>query len=277
MQSRIFVAFLLTFVLAQEEPETKELFGSRRKINLVNNVLHSTVRKILRPYRNKIPRTFTKNTRVYHGNQTFCHFSSNSIKSSADDSMIFVFKNVYCTRVSFLLQCTARREHEIPKKASGLQNFCIACRTQEKDLGALHLHQTWKEPFILPTQSLFPLNQQFNSLPIQRPFPFPIHLIHFQPQELDLHPTHLILIPSLFLLTHPIPTQFLSQLTQYPFQMTQYPSLPTLPSLNPQALFPPRLPPAPSPSTRPWPLTSASPLSWPPSLQPSTTDRLPTS
>ena len=108
MQSRIFLALLLTFVLAQEEPETKELFGSRRKINLVNNVLHSTVRKILRPYRNKIPRTFTKNTRVYHGNQTFCHFSSNSIKSSADDSMIFVFKNVYCTRVSFLLQCTAK-------------------------------------------------------------------------------------------------------------------------------------------------------------------------
>merc|ERR1712117_15233 len=67
MQSSVLVAFLLTFVLAQEEPETKELFGSRRKINLVNNVLHSTVRKILRPYRNKIPRTFTKNTRVYHG------------------------------------------------------------------------------------------------------------------------------------------------------------------------------------------------------------------
>merc|ERR1711970_154619 len=67
MQSHILVALLLTFVLAQEEPETKELFGSRRKINLVNNVLHSTVRKILRPYRNKIPRTFTKNTRVYHG------------------------------------------------------------------------------------------------------------------------------------------------------------------------------------------------------------------
>merc|ERR1712212_589662 len=70
MQSCIFVALLLTFVLAQEEPETKELFGSRRKINLVNNVLHSTVRKILRPYRNKIPRTFTKHTRVYHGHGT---------------------------------------------------------------------------------------------------------------------------------------------------------------------------------------------------------------
>merc|ERR1711935_605262 len=67
MQSRILVALFLTFVLAQEEPETKELLGSRRKINLVNNVLHGTVRKILRPYRNKIPRTFTKNTRVYHG------------------------------------------------------------------------------------------------------------------------------------------------------------------------------------------------------------------
>merc|ERR1712072_1178310 len=67
MQSHILVALFLTFVLAQEEPETKELLGSRRKINLVNNVLHSTVRKILRPYRNKIPRTFTKNTRVYHG------------------------------------------------------------------------------------------------------------------------------------------------------------------------------------------------------------------
>jgi len=67
MQSRILFALLLTFVLAEEKPETKELFGSRRKINLVNNVLHSTVRKILRPYRNKIPRTFTKNTRVYHG------------------------------------------------------------------------------------------------------------------------------------------------------------------------------------------------------------------
>merc|ERR1711874_41948 len=67
MQSRILVALFLTFVLAQEEPETKELLGSRRKINLVNNVLHSTVRKILRPYRNKIPRTFTKHTRVYHG------------------------------------------------------------------------------------------------------------------------------------------------------------------------------------------------------------------
>merc|ERR1712066_843010 len=67
MQSSVLVAFLLTFVLAQEEPETKELLGSRRKINLVNNVLHSTVRKILRPYRNKIPRTFTKHTRVYHG------------------------------------------------------------------------------------------------------------------------------------------------------------------------------------------------------------------
>merc|ERR1712010_144910 len=68
MQSCILiVALFLTFVLAQEEPETKELLVSRRKINLVNNVLHSTVRKILRPYRNKIPRTFTKNTRVYHG------------------------------------------------------------------------------------------------------------------------------------------------------------------------------------------------------------------
>merc|ERR1711935_787095 len=67
MQSRILVALFLTFVLAQEEPETKELLGSRRKINLVNNILHGTVRKILRPYRNKIPRTFTKNTRVYHG------------------------------------------------------------------------------------------------------------------------------------------------------------------------------------------------------------------
>merc|ERR1712001_512143 len=67
MQSCIIVALFLTFVLAQEEPETKELLVSRRKINLVNNVLHSTVRKILRPYRNKIPRTFTKNTRVYHG------------------------------------------------------------------------------------------------------------------------------------------------------------------------------------------------------------------
>merc|ERR1712083_873372 len=67
MQSCIFVALLLTFVLAQEELETKELLGSRRKINLLNNVLHSTVRKILRPYRNKIPRTFTKNTRVHHG------------------------------------------------------------------------------------------------------------------------------------------------------------------------------------------------------------------
>merc|ERR1711981_383141 len=67
MQSRILVALFLTFVLAQEEPETKELLGSRRKINLLNNVLHSTVRKILRPYRNKIPRTFTKNTRVHHG------------------------------------------------------------------------------------------------------------------------------------------------------------------------------------------------------------------
>jgi len=67
MQSCILIALFLTFVLAQEEPETKELLVSRRKINLVNNVLHSTVRKILRPYRNKIPRTFTKNTRVYHG------------------------------------------------------------------------------------------------------------------------------------------------------------------------------------------------------------------
>ena len=147
----------------------------------------------------------------------------------------------------FYFNALQGKDIKAQKRASGLQNFCIACRTQEKDLGALHLHQTWKEPFILPTQSLFPLNQQFNSLPIQRPFPFPIHLIHFQPQELDLHPTHLILIPSLFLLTHPILTQFLSQLTQYPFQMTQYPSLPTPPSLNPQALFPPRSPPAPSP------------------------------
>merc|ERR1712080_162069 len=61
MQSSIFVAFLLTlaFVLAHEEPETKELLVFRRKINLVNNVLHGTVRKILRPYKNKIPRTFT--------------------------------------------------------------------------------------------------------------------------------------------------------------------------------------------------------------------------
>merc|ERR1712072_887309 len=67
MQSHILVALFLTFVLAQEEPETKELLGSRRKINLVNNVLHSTVRKIPRPYRNKIPRTFTKNTRVHRG------------------------------------------------------------------------------------------------------------------------------------------------------------------------------------------------------------------
>merc|ERR1712001_257119 len=66
MQSCILIALFLTFVLAQEEPETKELLVSRRKINLVNNVLHSTVRKILRPYKNKIPRTFTKNTRVYH-------------------------------------------------------------------------------------------------------------------------------------------------------------------------------------------------------------------
>ena len=81
MQSRILVALFLTFVLAQEEPETKELLGSRRKINLVNNVLHSTVRKILRPYRNKIPRTFTKHTRVYHGhgNQTFSHYNYNFI------------------------------------------------------------------------------------------------------------------------------------------------------------------------------------------------------
>jgi len=67
MQSCILVTLLLTFALAQDEPETKELLGSRRKINLLNNVLHSTVRKILRPYRNKIPRTFTKNTRVHHG------------------------------------------------------------------------------------------------------------------------------------------------------------------------------------------------------------------
>merc|ERR1712066_93355 len=67
MQSSVLVAFLLTFVLAHEEPETKELLVFRRKINLVNNVLHGTVRKILRPYKNKIPRTFTKNTRVYHG------------------------------------------------------------------------------------------------------------------------------------------------------------------------------------------------------------------
>jgi len=67
MQSCILIALFLTFVLAQQEPETKELLVSRRKINLVNNVLHSTVRKILRPYHNKIPRTFTKNTRVYHG------------------------------------------------------------------------------------------------------------------------------------------------------------------------------------------------------------------
>jgi len=78
MQSCIFVALLLTFVLAQEEPETKELFGSRRKINLVNNVLHSTVRKILRPYRNKIPRTFTKNTRVYHGRTSHGSSASSS-------------------------------------------------------------------------------------------------------------------------------------------------------------------------------------------------------
>merc|ERR1712200_335764 len=66
MQSSVLVAFLLTFVLAHEEPETKELLVFRRKINLVNNVLHGTVRKILRPYKNKIPRTFTKNTRVHH-------------------------------------------------------------------------------------------------------------------------------------------------------------------------------------------------------------------
>merc|ERR1712088_773113 len=66
MQSCILVTLLLTFALAQDEPETKELLGSRRKINLLNNVLHSTARKILRPYRNKIPRTFTKNTRVHH-------------------------------------------------------------------------------------------------------------------------------------------------------------------------------------------------------------------
>merc|ERR1739836_367322 len=59
MQSSVLVAFLLTFVLAHEEPETKELLVFRRKINLVNNVLHGTVRKILRPYKNKIPRTFT--------------------------------------------------------------------------------------------------------------------------------------------------------------------------------------------------------------------------
>ena len=76
MQSCILVTLLLTFALAQNEPETKELLGSRRKINLLNNVLHSTVRKILRPYRNKIPRTFTKNTRVHHGNQTFNRFTS---------------------------------------------------------------------------------------------------------------------------------------------------------------------------------------------------------
>ena len=76
MQSCILVTLLLTFALAQDEPETKELLGSRRKINLLNNVLHSTVRKILRPYRNKIPRTFTKNTRVHHGNQTFNRFIS---------------------------------------------------------------------------------------------------------------------------------------------------------------------------------------------------------
>merc|ERR1712066_53316 len=67
MQSSIVLVFLLTFVLAHEEPETKELLVFRRKINLVNNVLHGTVRKILRPYKNKIPRTFTKNRRVYHG------------------------------------------------------------------------------------------------------------------------------------------------------------------------------------------------------------------
>merc|ERR1712088_317243 len=67
MQSSVLVALVLTFVLAHEEPETKELLVFRSKINLVNNVLHGTVRKILRPYKNKIPRTFTKNTRVYHG------------------------------------------------------------------------------------------------------------------------------------------------------------------------------------------------------------------
>merc|ERR1711874_873071 len=84
MQSRILVALFLTFVLAQEEPETKELLGSRRKINLVNNVLHSTVRKILRPYRNKIPRTFTKHTRVYHGHGRGSGTSLGSTTTSSD-------------------------------------------------------------------------------------------------------------------------------------------------------------------------------------------------
>ena len=119
------------------------------------------------------------------------------------------------TRVCFLRQCPAMtNERESPKKANNM--FWIAWHSQQR---------IWN----LSWHHFIRLLQQFNYLNIQRSFPFPIHRTHFRPQELDLHPTHHILTLSLFLLTQPIPTQFLSLLTQYPFQITQYPSLPPPP------------------------------------------------
>merc|ERR1712001_309777 len=91
MQSCILVTLLLTFALAQDEPETKELLGSRRKINLLNNVLHSTVRRILRPYRNKIPRTFTKNTRGHHGGVVPSQTPTGSL--TLDETLAAAFDN----------------------------------------------------------------------------------------------------------------------------------------------------------------------------------------
>ena len=140
MQSLCFLLVCaLCFVLAQEEPETKELFGSRRKINLVNNVLHSTVRKILRPYRNKIPRTFTKNTRVYHGNLTFSHITSNSIFFSV-------------LRIQHVLHCM---------KYVGKESRISHGSTSSDE-----------------ERTLFSLNQQFNLQPIQPHFPFPVPVLY---------------------------------------------------------------------------------------------------
>jgi hypothetical protein len=58
------LAALLATTTAQQ-PETKQLFVSRGHINLVNNILHGTVRKILFPFANKIPRTISKRTHIH--------------------------------------------------------------------------------------------------------------------------------------------------------------------------------------------------------------------
>jgi len=78
MKLWLLVVTTLACALAQE-PETKELFVNRRKINLVNNVIHGTVRKILFPFGNKIPRTFTKHTRTYSGSHPSTSYPTGSL------------------------------------------------------------------------------------------------------------------------------------------------------------------------------------------------------